>query len=66
MTTDDRALDLFTRANPVPEPDQATPTIGATDYLHRLERRSSTMTLTAPQTENPAAPTPPKRWPGVK
>lgn len=52
MTTEERVMSLFESANPVPEPDNSTP-LTASDYLATLDRRTSTMTLTAIEPEAP-------------
>jgi hypothetical protein len=52
MTTEERVMSLFESANPVPEPGNSAPET-ASDYLATLDRRTSTMTLTALEPKAP-------------
>lgn len=45
MTTDERVIELFTGANPVPDDREIVPPSDASSYLAELERRESTVTL---------------------
>jgi len=62
MTTEDRVMTLFERANPVPDIDDAVAPMRASRYLADLERRSSNMTLTALEPDAPEQQAPKRTW----
>jgi hypothetical protein len=62
VTTDERVMTLFERANPVPDNDDIDSPLTASRYLDTLHQRSSTMTLTTTEPEAPEH-TETRRWP---
>jgi ketosteroid isomerase-like protein len=51
MTSQERVMNLFESANPVPERGSVAPPKDASGYLSTIQRESSTMTLTASEPE---------------
>lgn len=53
MTNEEHLMQLFERANPVPEPSELAPPLRTSGDLIDLQHRSSTMTLTAIEPDAP-------------